>query len=92
MQADQKESEFMPKVDHKKLKPLEILLLKRAEEINYKRAIKYQKTRKNTSILALGLTLGVIGIYSYTIYAVKQETFLDDFNEPETVVDIKNVS
>lgn len=76
----------MPKVKPEELKSLDLMFLKRAEEINYQRAIKYQKTRRGNAALGLTLAAGVLGIYFYTMYAVKQETFLDDFNVPETIV------
>lgn len=75
----------MPKVDFNRIKSVDFMHLKQAEEINVHRALKHRQLRKKTSILGLSLALGVIGIYVYTIKTVKQETFLDDFNEPETV-------
>lgn len=75
----------MQKVNSKELNSLDLMFLKRAEEINLERALKYKKLRKSNAILGLSLAAGVLGIYFYTMYAVKQETFLDDLNEPETI-------
>lgn len=84
MSAD-KSSNVMPKVDISRIKSVDFMHLKQAEEINIHRALKHRQLRKKTSILGISLALGVIGIYTYTIKAVRQETFLDDFNEPETI-------
>lgn len=35
------------------------------------------------AILGCALGLGVLGIYGYSMFAVKQEHFLDDFEEPK---------
>ncbi|XP_076379874.1 cytochrome c oxidase assembly factor 3, mitochondrial-like [Megalopta genalis] len=86
MSADN-DSDVMPKVDFKKLKPVDLMHLKQAEQINLARASRHRELRWKTSLLGISLALGVIGIYVYTIKSVKQETFLDDFNEPETVIE-----
>lgn len=83
-------NETMPKVDVKKdgrrLKSTDIVYMKRMEQQNIERAQKVQIYRKANNRLAFALGLGVIGIYTYTIYSVKQEKFLDDFEEPEKVI------
>lgn len=77
----------MPRVDvlrdTGRLKSTDIVYMKRLEEQNLERAKKVQKYRKANNRTAFALTLGVIGIYVYTIYSVKQEKFLDDFEMPE---------
>ncbi|XP_053992771.1 cytochrome c oxidase assembly factor 3, mitochondrial isoform X1 [Hylaeus volcanicus] len=90
MQADGKHNEFMPKVDMKDMKSLDVMFMKQAEEINLRRSLRYQKIRRSNIIGGTSLALGVLGIYFYSMYAVKQETFLDDFNEPETVIEQNN--
>lgn len=74
----------MPKIDVSKLKPAELVYIKEIERKNLERVLKLQRTRRNN--LITGGILGglVLGIYGYSIFAVKQETFLDDCNEPET--------
>ncbi|KZC13117.1 hypothetical protein WN55_05540 [Dufourea novaeangliae] len=79
----------MPKVEFDKLRSLDYMQLKQAEEINFLRAFKYRYNRKRTGIGGTLLGLLAVGIYVYTIKQVKQETFLDDFNEPETVIETK---
>jgi len=86
------QNQNMPKVDllkdAEKLKFTDIIYMKRLEEQNLQRAKKVLGYRKSNNRLAFALTLGVIGIYSYTIYSVKQEKFLDDFEEPEKTIEI----
>lgn len=81
----------MPKVDILKdvgkLKSTDVVYMKRMEEQNLQRAIKVHKYRKANNRTAIALGLGVIGIYAYTIYSVKQEKFLDDFEVPEKTIE-----
>ncbi|EFN70778.1 hypothetical protein EAG_04753 [Camponotus floridanus] len=82
----------MPKVDllkdTEKLKFTDIIYMKRLEEQNLQRAKKVLRYRKSNNRLAFALTFGVLGIYTYTIYSVKQEKFLDDFEEPEKTIEL----
>lgn len=73
----------MPKVDLNKLNRSDQEFINRLQRENLERVAKLKKVRRNNIITASCLGAMIIGIYSYTIYAVKQETFLDDFNEPE---------
>lgn len=85
------QSEAMPKVDILrdvgKLKSTDIVYMKRMEEQNLQRAKKVQGYRKSNNRTAIPLGLIAIGIYAYTIYSVKQEKFLDDFEVPEKTVE-----
>ena len=85
------DNEQMPKVnltrDAPRLTISDLHHMKRIEEENLKRVIKFKRTRFLNRVTATGLVAGVIGIYSYTIWAVKQEKFLDDFDEPEKISD-----
>ncbi|XP_071555803.1 cytochrome c oxidase assembly factor 3, mitochondrial-like isoform X1 [Temnothorax nylanderi] len=85
------QNEAMPKVDllkdAGKLKSTDIVYMKRLEEQNLQRGIRVQGYRKANNRLAIGLGLTVIGIYAYTIYSVKQEKFLDDFEMPEKTIE-----
>lgn len=67
------------------LKQSEIDFMKILERRNLERATKLrrQKSLNNRVGLAIGGT--VFGIYLYTILAVKQEKFLDDFTEPTKI-------
>ncbi|KAK3921701.1 Cytochrome c oxidase assembly factor 3, mitochondrial [Frankliniella fusca] len=55
------------------------------EKQNLYRVSELVKHRRRTNITGLSLFGLVIGIYTYTIFAVKQEKFLDDFEEPKFV-------
>jgi len=86
-----KQNEAMPRIDVLKdvgrLKSTDIVYMRRLEEQNLQRAKRVQEYRKANNRTAFALALGVIGIYAYTIYSVKQEKFLDDFEMPEKTVE-----
>ncbi|XP_018362672.1 PREDICTED: cytochrome c oxidase assembly factor 3, mitochondrial isoform X1 [Trachymyrmex cornetzi] len=86
-----RQNEAMPKIDiikdATKLKSTDMIYMKRMEEQNLQRAKNVLKYRKANNRTAIALSLGVIGIYAYTIYAVKQEKFLDDFEVPEKTIE-----
>jgi len=78
------DSNRMPIVDFEKDNVHQYLVdqAKAVEKDNVRRWAVF-KRRLNGGRLGM-VTLGsiVIGIYSYTMYAVKRETFLDDLDEP----------
>ncbi|XP_067212427.1 cytochrome c oxidase assembly factor 3, mitochondrial isoform X2 [Linepithema humile] len=80
----------MPKVDvlrdAGRLRSTDVVYMKRLEDQNLLRAKRVQAYRKANNRTAIALALGVIGIYTYTIYSVKQEKFLDDFEEPKKTI------
>lgn len=47
-----------------------------------KRILKLLNSGLFSCYLAVALGVSVLGIYGYSMYAVKQEKFLDDFEEP----------
>lgn len=55
------------------------------EKQNQHRVTQLLQQRRRARLTGLSLFGLVIGIYTYTIYAVKQERFLDDFEEPKFV-------
>lgn len=67
------------------LKPAEIDFMKLIEKQNVERVLKLKKTRKNNLVTAAALGASVLAIYGYSLFAVKQEKFLDDFEEPVKV-------
>jgi len=75
----------MPKVDLTKLRPSEREFIERMTKENLDRVNKLKKVKRNNLITAGLLGGAVVGIYAYTIYAVRQETFLDDFDEPAKI-------
>lgn len=68
------------------LRPIEIDFIKLIEKQNVERVLKLKKTRKNNLITAAALGGTVLAIYGYSLFAVKQEKFLDDFEEPIKIV------
>lgn len=65
----------------------QLAFMKLVEEENIKRVKKLEILRKRNWITGWALGLSVLGIYGYTIATIRQEQFLDNFDEPEKVVD-----
>lgn len=88
---DEKDSEFMPKLDlvrdKNKLKYSDLIYMKQAEEVAVRKALIYRRTRTKCTIAGISIASVALGIYLYTIHAVKQETFLNDLNEPEKIIE-----
>jgi hypothetical protein len=85
------ENEQMPKVDLVKDKAsisrTTIDYMKIVEAENLRRVQALQKLRRRNVRTGFLLGGGVLGIYLYTIFAIRQENFLDDFDEPATTRD-----
>lgn len=79
--------ELMPKIDASKLKKSDLSLMKVIELKNFERVKKLQRIRRNNIISGWLLGAGVLSIYAYTILSVKQERFLDDFDEPAKIIE-----
>jgi hypothetical protein len=56
---------------------LERLKKKRVDEVFEDKQLRTTQNR-----IGILITVFVVTIYAYSMYAVKQETFLDDFDEP----------
>ncbi|KAF2904698.1 hypothetical protein ILUMI_01480 [Ignelater luminosus] len=80
-------SDRMPKIDTSKLKQVELDFMKHIEQQNLERVQKLKRIRRNNIITGCLLGVGVLSIYGYTMYAVRQESFLDDFDEPAKTVE-----
>lgn len=66
-----------------KLGQKSMAFVKKAEKLNAQRAKKHVVFRRKDWIIG-GTCFGIaVGIYGYTIYAMKQERFLDDFEMPD---------
>ncbi|XP_044269878.1 cytochrome c oxidase assembly factor 3, mitochondrial [Tribolium madens] len=81
------ESDRMPKIDRSKLKQTDIDFIKFVEKQNLDRVRKLQTLRRRNLFTVSILGTAVLGIYGYSIWAVRQENFLDDFEIPTTVTD-----
>ena len=67
------------------LKKEELDYMKIIEEKNRERVQKLQHISRRNRLTGLAIGAGVFSIYMYSIFAVKQETFLDDFEEPAKI-------
>jgi len=69
----------------KRLGKINMDFVRKAEKRNKERAKTHRFFRRKDWMIA-GTCFGiVIGIYSYTIWAIQQEKFLDDFDMPEEI-------
>lgn len=66
----------------RKLKKTEIDFMRLIEQQNLQRVQKLQRQRRNNKLTGFILGGTVFGIYLYSMLSVKQERFLDDFEEP----------
>lgn len=69
----------------KKLGQINMDFVRKAEKRNKKRASMHRFFRRKDWLIAAFCFSLVIGIYSYTIFAIQQEKFLDDFEMPEDI-------
>lgn len=78
------DAEQMPKLDLGKDKLNKSLIdyIRIVEQQNRDRVDKLRRIRRNNLFTAFGLGVGVLSIYGYSIFAVRQESFLDDFDRP----------
>lgn len=64
---------------------INMAIIKKAEQINKERADRHIKNRRKDFRIGGVCFAIVISIYFYTIFAIKQETFLDDFEVPNPI-------
>lgn len=80
------DKDVMPKVDLNILKQntgrSATDYMKVLEAKNAARVAKLLNIKKKNNLLGSVLALTCVSIYAYSIFKVKQETFLDDFDEP----------
>ncbi|XP_004927183.2 cytochrome c oxidase assembly factor 3, mitochondrial [Bombyx mandarina] len=83
------DSAYKPKISGTQqdpvLKQAEIAYMKLIEERNRERVQKLQVISKRNRLTGFTIGAGVLGVYLYSIFAIKQETFLDDFDEPPKI-------
>ena len=58
-----------------------------AERQNAERALRHKKYRRKDWVIAGTCFFIAIAIYGYTMYAIKQEKFLDDFDMPDPLAE-----
>ncbi|XP_040172071.1 cytochrome c oxidase assembly factor 3, mitochondrial [Anopheles arabiensis] len=74
--------EFKIEESGRKLKKAEVDFMRLIEQQNLQRVQKLQRQRRNNKLTGIALGGTVLGIYLYSMLSVKQEKFLDDFEEP----------
>jgi len=62
---------------------IEQMYMKKLQEKNAERYAKEKVLRRRYNITGSALALFVFGVYFYTMFSIKQEKFLDDFEVPE---------
>lgn len=67
--------------DKIKLSQSQLDYMKILEKQNFDRVAKIKRLRTRNIATGLTLFLGVTSIYSYSIWAVKQEKFLDEIDD-----------
>lgn len=77
-----KETGFKIQEPGRKLKPSEVDFMKLIEKENLIRVQKLQSLRRRNNLTGIVLGGTALSIYLYSMYAIKQEKFLDDFSEP----------
>ncbi|XP_076063559.1 coiled-coil domain containing 56 isoform X2 [Oratosquilla oratoria] len=77
-------SNQMPRLDlhkdSKKLSRAQLDYMRIIEQQNLERVRRLAKQRSNNIMVGCLLGFGVLGIYGYSIYSVKQEKFLDELD------------
>lgn len=81
------DNERATKIDLSKLRKVDLDFIKLIEKQNFERVQKLKRIRRNNLITGCLVGAGVLSIYGYTIWAVRQESFLDDFDEPPKIVE-----
>lgn len=68
-----------------RLGQLNMDFVRKAERTNLDRAKRHKFYRRKDWVIAVTCFFLVVGIYSYTLFAIQQEKFLDDFDMPEDI-------
>lgn len=66
---------------------IQMSFVKKAEKRNADRAKRHVHFRRGDWMIAGICVAAAVGIYGYTIFAIKQEKFLDDFDMPDPLQD-----
>jgi len=68
---------------------IQLSMMRKAEGVTRDRVAKYKRYRK-TDIIVASICAGfALSIYAYTMFAIKQENFLDDFEVPNPIPEEK---
>ncbi|XP_023247231.1 cytochrome c oxidase assembly factor 3, mitochondrial [Copidosoma floridanum] len=80
-------SKLSNRCSERQLNVIEKEYIQRVQQQNWDRVKKWSRIRYKNRYLGTALGVGVFSIYLYSMWAIKQESFLDDFNEPEKVIE-----
>lgn len=75
----------------KELGKIQMNFVKKAERRNADRAKRHVHFRRGDWMIAATCIGVALSIYGYTIYAIKQEKFLDDFEMPDPLDESERV-
>nr|XP_040569480.1 cytochrome c oxidase assembly factor 3, mitochondrial-like [Lepeophtheirus salmonis] len=75
-----------------KLGSIQMDFIQKAEKMNSRRASQFSKYRRQDLIVGGVCFTMAISIYLYTIFAIKQEQFLDDFEMPDPMLPVQKSS
>ena len=64
---------------------IQMSMIRKAEGATVDRVTKYKKYRRTDIIVASICATFALTIYAYTMFAIKQENFLDDFEVPNPI-------
>lgn len=70
-----------------KLGNIQMEFVRIAERQNAERAQRHKKYRRKDWVIAGSCFTIALTIYGYTMYAIKQEKFLDDFDMPDPLAE-----
>lgn len=68
---------------------IQMAFIKKAEQRNRERASRHVFYRRKDWMIGSTCIAIAISIYAYTIFAMKQETFLDDFEMPDPLLEVE---
>ena len=82
--------ENLKTLDPKVMSKIQEMYIEKLNARNNERFIKEKKLQKHYRLTGAILVSIALSIYGYTMYAIRQEKFLDDFDEPEAPNAVKN--
>jgi len=74
----------------RQLGEMQMNFVKRAEKVNLERSKRHKFFRRGDFLILGGCLSLAVAIYSYTIWSIKQENFLDDFEMPDPLEEVES--
>jgi hypothetical protein len=75
--------ENLKNIDPKAMSKIQEMYIEKLNARNNERFLKEKRLQKHYRITGSILMFIALSIYGYTMFAIRQEKFLDDFDEPE---------